>query len=196
MQTKTSIKLFLLTLTIFGVLVISLTLTSQFQAKPVENTSLAFDSNIQFDIPVRLKIPKIDVDANINPMGITQDGAMEAPVGGKDVGWYKYGAFPGEEGTAVIAGHFGRWKNGDGSVFDRLSSLNEGDIFYVEDKNGITISFKVREIRNFDPEADSAEVFSSTDGKSHLNLITCQGAWNKETKSYPARLVVFSDKNE
>lgn len=220
MRTKISIKFVLLTLSLFGIIATALiiifpnfeltaqgsyikkslilikrTQLNQIQAKPVENTGLASEKMASLDLPVRLKIPKIQVDAKINPMGVTQEGAMESPVGGKDVGWYKFGSYPGEKGTAVIAGHFGQWKNGDGSVFDELNDLKTGDILYVEDKNGKTISFKVREIRNFEPEADSAVVFSSNDGKSHLNLITCQGTWNKETKSYPKRLVVFTDKN-
>lgn len=38
------------------------------------------------------------------------------------------------------------------------------------------------------------EIFFSKDGKSHLNLITCGGVWNKVTKHYPDRLVVFTER--
>jgi hypothetical protein len=44
------------------------------------------------------------------------------------------------------------------------------------------------------PTAIVPEIFTSKDGKSHLNIITCDWAWNKNTKHYPNRLVVFTDK--
>ncbi|MFZ2299818.1 MAG: class F sortase [Candidatus Moraniibacteriota bacterium] len=54
----------------------------------------------------------------------------------------------------------------------------------------------VRESRSFDPDADALDVFSSDDGKAHLNLITCEGVWDKASKRYSKRLVVFTDKEE
>jgi len=142
----------------------------------------------------RLKIPKIHVDAQIDLMGLTKAGAMESPVGGKNVGWFKLGTYPGAIGSAVIAGHYGPWKNGDGSVFDNLSSLTKGDKIYVQDASGRTATFIVRESRMYDPKADASDVFGSNDCKAHLNLITCEGIWNKATKTYSARRIVFTDK--
>lgn len=145
-------------------------------------------------LPLQLSIPKINVDAAVVAVGITKDGAMEAPSGGRNVGWYKFGVHPGDNGSAVIAGHYGPWKNGEGSVFDNLSKLKKGDKLYVEDEKGVTITFVVRELRIYGPKDDASDVFSSSDGKAHLNLITCGGVWNKIKKSYPDRLVVFTDK--
>ena len=144
--------------------------------------------------PVRLIIPKINVDAVIEPMGTTSSGAMEIPSGPRNVGWYKDGPHPGDNGSAVIDGHYGRWKNGEGSVFDDLNNLEKGDVLYVEDENGVATTFLVRESQSFDPNADASDVFESNDGNSHLNLITCEGVWNKTAKSYSQRLVVFTDK--
>jgi len=65
---------------------------------------------------------------------------------------------------------------------------------YTEDKDGDTIVFIVRAIKTYDSKANTAEVFSSSDGKAHLNLITCKGIWNVGLKNYTDRLVVFTDK--
>lgn len=51
-----------------------------------------------------------------------------------------------------------------------------------------------RESRTYDALADATRVFRSDDGKAHLNLITCQGAWDKQAKQYSKRLVVFTDR--
>ncbi|MDP2930781.1 MAG: class F sortase [bacterium] len=144
--------------------------------------------------PVRLKIPGIDIDAVVEYVGFTPDGAMDAPKSQDSVAWFELGPRPGENGSAVMAGHYG-WKNGKGSVFDDLYKLREGDKLYVEDDKGLIVSFTVRKSRRYDPGADASEVFDSNDGKSHLNLITCEGSWDKASKTYSERLVVFADKD-
>ena len=143
--------------------------------------------------PAHLKIPSINVDAPVEYVGITSDGAMDAPKERANVAWFNLGSRPGEIGSAVIAGHYG-WKNGKGSAFDNLYKLRKGDKIYVEDDKGVIISFVVRESRRYDPKADSSDVFGSNDGKPHLNLITCEGVWDKVSKTYSKRLVVFTDK--
>lgn len=145
-------------------------------------------------IPVRLEIPKINVEAAIIPVGVGKDGAMEAPSGPKDVGWFKFGYRPGVIGSAVMDGHYGYWKIGVGSVFDDLNKLRKGDIIYVQDENIQIIAFVVTKIVRYDQNADTSVVFNSSDGKAHLNLITCEGDWNKVSKTYSNRLVIFTDK--
>lgn len=149
--------------------------------------------NITSGLPVRLKIPNIDIDVAIENVGLTPDGSMAVPKSTSTVGWFELGQRPGENGTAVIAGHYGP-TNGKPSVFDNLSKLQEGGKIYIEDDRGITISFVIRKSDSYNPTADATQVFSSDDELSHLNLITCEGAWDKEKKNYSSRLVIFTDK--
>jgi len=144
-------------------------------------------------LPMRLKIPGINVDATVEYVGLTSDGTMNIPESQDNVAWFMLGPHPGENGSAVIAGHYG-WKDGRASVFDNLYKLRKGDKLYVENDKGVTISFVVRESRRYDPGADASNVFNSTDGKAHLNLITCEGVWDKVSKNYSERLVVFTDR--
>jgi sortase A len=144
--------------------------------------------------PVRIKIPAIDVDADIDYVGVTPDGKMDITKDPEDAAWYEPGTRPGEIGSAVIAGHYGTWADGQGSVFDLLHTLEEGDKIYVEDEEGRETTFVVRESRRYDPDADATDVFTSDDGKAHLNLVTCEGEWNTEAERYSKRLVVFADK--
>ena len=144
-------------------------------------------------LPVRLKIPKINVDAPVEYVGLTSDGAIDAPKGPVNVAWFSLGPRPGESGSAVIVGHYG-WKNSIPAAFDNLSRLRKGDKIYVEDEKGETITFVVRELRSFDENGDASVMFGSTDDKAHLNLVTCGGVWNKARKSYSNRLIAFTDK--
>jgi LPXTG-site transpeptidase (sortase) family protein len=144
-------------------------------------------------LPIRLRIPEINVSATVEQVGLTSDWSMGVPKGPSDAGWFDLGPHPGEVGSAVIAGHYG-WKNGIPAVFDNLHNLVKGDKIYVEDETGTTTIFVVRELRIYGQNDDASAVFTSSDGKAHLNLITCEGVWSTRTKSYANRLVAFADK--
>ena len=142
--------------------------------------------------PVRLVIPKLKVDASVQGIGVTNQGIMDSPKEPTEVGWFSLGIRPGEIGSAVIDGHSG-WKNNIPAVFDELYKLKKGDKVYIQDDKGIMITFTVRELRTYKPNQQSDGIFDSSDGKAHLNLITCTGFWNKILKGHSDRLVVFTE---
>ncbi len=146
-------------------------------------------------LPVRIKIPSIRVNAVIRSVGLASDGSMGVPKLPRDAAWYKLGPKPGEMGSAVIAGHV-NWYSGATGSFERLKNLRPGAAITVQDDKGTLIYFVVREIRKVNAAADATGIFTSQDGKAHLNLVTCTGVWNKRAKQYSQRLVVFADKVE
>jgi LPXTG-site transpeptidase (sortase) family protein len=143
--------------------------------------------------PVRLRIPKLGIDVALGSVGLTAKGALDAPKGPTEAAWYHLGPRPGEAGSAIIDGHSG-WKNGIHAMFDDLDKLVKGDRIFVEDEFGAVLVFEVRETRMYGGGDQTIGVFHSDDGLSHLNLITCEGRWNKETKTYSQRLVVLTDR--
>lgn len=143
--------------------------------------------------PVRLRIPSIAVNASIDYVGVTADGAMDAPKDPANVAWLVAGTRPGDVGSAVIGGHYG-WEGAQPAAFDNLHELRVGDLIYVDDKEETVTVFVVREMKTYREDESAQQVFNSVDGKAHLNLITCEGIWNASKNSYPSRLVVFSDK--
>lgn len=154
---------------------------------------LSNPKRVSAELPVRIKIPKINVDSVLEYVSLTSDGTMDIPKSPDSVAWFSLGRRPGEIGSAVLSGHYG-WKNGIPAVFDNLHKLKKGDKIYIEDEKGAIAVFVVRESRKYEREAYAADVFNSNDGKIHLNLVTCEGTWNKDQKSYSNRLVVFTDK--
>lgn len=148
-------------------------------------------TNATFGLPQRLLIPKIKVDANITYMGLTKSGDMDVPPDLVNVGWYKYGAKPGDVGSAVIAGHLEGTK--DLGVFIGLDKLQQGDVVEILNDRNETIEFTVREKRTYKQDERPNEIFNAADG-SHLNLITCTGVWSNAQQRYSHRLVVFTDK--
>jgi sortase A len=159
---------------------------------PDSNISIGSESE---KVPVRLQIEKLDVDAEVIQVGLTPEGAVDVPKGPLEAGWYNLGPKPGEVGSAVIDGHYG-WKDGKQAIFDELSKLKKGDRIYVTAKDGSVSTFEVRESRTYKAGENPSDVFFSSDGKAHLNLITCSGSWNANEESYSTRLVVFAGKVE
>lgn len=143
-------------------------------------------------VPVRLRIPSLGVNAVIEQVGITSDGAMAVPKDPQQAGWFALGTVPGEIGSAVIAGHVDWWYGTTG-IFENLDKLKPGDILSIEDDLGQISNFVVKASQTYPPTANTTEIFSSTDAQAHLNLITCSGAWDKTAQQYSERLVVFTD---
>lgn len=193
MQIKLSLKqsLFILAIAVVGVFLIVFLYTGSLARGSYNVISIPEQTSLGF--PIRLKIPGINIDAAIENVGITPEGAMDAPKLPEEVAWYKLGSRPGEIGSAVIAGHSG-YKDNKPAVFDNLHKLKKGDKIYVQDEKGTMTAFVVRKIKNYNPDADAGDVFGSNDGIAHLNFVTCTGLWNAKEKTHSQRLVVFTDK--
>ncbi len=151
---------------------------------------LGIESEKSPGLPVRLIIPRINLAASVQYVGLTSNGAMDVPTNTTDVGWFNLGARPGAIGSAVIGGHLDG-NDGEPGVFTNLNQLKNGDPVYIQDDKGVIISFIVQGSRLYDP-GYAEEVFSQNDN-SHLNLVTCDGVWDGTKKSYSKRLVVYAD---
>lgn len=152
---------------------------------PVQNQLLT--------LPVRIIITKIGIDAHVESVGLTSDGAIDAPKKPINAAWFTGSSLPGEKGTAIIDGHFG-WKNGLQAVFDNLHELKIHDEIYVENNKGVISKFIVKKIKVYGEDESTEEFFHPGDDASHLILITCGGVYDGLSKNYSERLVVFSDK--
>jgi sortase A len=143
--------------------------------------------------PSKISIPAIGVDAHIQRVGISKHGTMAVPTNYTDVGWYRYGTIPGNVGSAVMAGHLDNGLSLPG-VFKNLKDLKTGDDIIIETESGTNIHFKVTDISSL---AYDTKVTESVFGKTNtptLKLITCEGTWNPEKKTYSDRLVLTAER--
>jgi sortase A len=142
--------------------------------------------------PSFISIPKINVRARVEQVGLDENNAMGIPQDENNAGWYKLGVRPGETGNSVIAAHYDK-KDGSPAVFYSLSGLEKGDEIIVEDGDGKETRFLVTKTASYPLESfPLQEVFGKSD-KQMLNLITCEGVYDKSSKLYSHRLVVFSE---
>lgn len=162
----------------------------------IDSVNKATSTPFQKKTPSRLIIPKINVDADIQHVGVTKTGNMAAPNNFIDVSWYKAGTTPGEVGSAVISGHQNNALSNalflDG-VFANLDDLKVGDRIYVMDEFGKKLEFQVVETKVYPYNKAPLERIFATNDKARLNLITCAGSWLASAKTNDQRLVVYTE---
>ncbi len=144
-------------------------------------------------VPTQLVIPRLDIDVAIQSVGIDDEtGSMDVPSNFSDTGWYNGGSRPGEDGSAVIAGHrSGRFI--PRAVFYDLHTLEPGASVFVRTESGQLIEFVVRRVEVFPYDADTDEVFASDANGARLNLITCSGTFDAAIGLFSERVVVFTE---
>jgi LPXTG-site transpeptidase (sortase) family protein len=141
--------------------------------------------------PNKLIIPDLKINASVRAMGL-DEGRMAVPNNYTEVGWYKLGSKPGEQGSAVMGAHVDNGGKING-VFKNLKKLAVGDDIYVTDANNNALHFKVTARKIFPYQTKiTDEVFMRND-KPRLNLITCYGTWLPKQNTYNQRLVVFAE---
>ncbi len=139
--------------------------------------------------PLTVRIPAIEVDAELDRLGLDGDGALEAPPYDR-AGWFGGGPKPGETGPAVIAAHVDSTTGP--VVFFRLKSLQAGDTVTVVYDDGSTVDFVVTGAERFrKDEFPTDRVYGPTEG-ADLRLITCIGTFDRGSGSYDENLVVWA----
>jgi len=136
-------------------------------------------------------IPAIKVDAPVEEVGVTADGAMDVPRKYENVGRFNLGYRPGEPGNAVVGGHLD--STTAPAVFWDLRKLKPGDVVIVKLVDGAERRFAVTatELYDFD-KAPLQRIFGPSEVPG-LNLVTCDGAFDRAAKNYSKRLVVYTE---
>ena len=136
-----------------------------------------------------LSLPAVGVDAApVEPVGVEANGEMEIPPADV-VGWYRFGAAPGEGGSAVLAAHVAY--DGVDGVFRDLDRLAAGDDVTVAFDDGSSQRYRITEVVTFDKQALPDDLFSRR-GPERLVLITCGGEFNPSLRSYERNVVAYA----
>jgi LPXTG-site transpeptidase (sortase) family protein len=136
-------------------------------------------------------------------------GELASPDGADDVVFYDFAAFdglggyPGSGGKIVMSGHvdYGRGycKNGTvpppcQAVFWDLTDLRPGDEIELHLSNGVH-RYRVTSAENIAPNEQSKwdRVWAAGEGET-IALITCGGDFNRSTREYSSRHVVYGER--
>ena len=138
-------------------------------------------------LPVRLRIPAIDVDTRLEYLGLADDKSIDVEFEPSVAGWWEGGPRPGQVGPAVILGHV-RWDTGP-AVFSRLGSLQRGDEILIDRADDTTARFVVTRQGNYKKTAFPTDLVYYPTLNPELRLVTCGGLIDRK---YTENLVVFA----
>lgn len=138
--------------------------------------------------PVRLVLPVIEVDAEVNAFALNDDLSMPVPQRAELAAWYTYSSLAGGAGNVVLAGHRD-WQRRKGIFYD-LGKLQEGDEVWLQDAAANWYLYTVAWSISIDNDnAPINEIAGYTDTPS-VTLITCSGTFDRAAGRYVERRVV------
>lgn len=138
--------------------------------------------------PRRVRVPSLDLDLAVRPVGVAEGRQMELPTDPRVLGWYRYGPAPGEPGSAVLAGHVDSRRFGIGPLA-ALAAASPGDRVEITLRSGRRVTYRVDSVERFDRQALPADVFSRAGGP-RLRLVTCTGDFVPDRGGYQENLVI------
>ena len=159
-------------------------------ARPADPQTVRQDATVP---PSRLRIPDLEVDATVRPVGVQPDGAMVIPAAPTRVGWYRYGSAPTDpEGHTVIAGHVATIEDGPGALAP-LVEAEEGMVVEVVDGDGTVHRYEVRGRERISKKRLPTDEIFARDGDPLLVLVTCGGEYIPELGAHRDNIVVTAE---
>lgn len=143
-------------------------------------------------LPQTISIPSIHLSAPIEAVTVDSQGRMDVPKKAMDTAWYSPGFRPGANGNAVIDGHLDM-STGAPAVFWNVKKLQAGDDIIITDDQNKKYTFTVTKNVAYPYDGLPLQDIFAASATPHLNLITCNGTWDKVNKNYSQRIVVYAD---
>ena len=142
--------------------------------------------------PRRLAIPSVGISMPIRATGVQGDGQMELPDDPREVGWYRFGALPGDaRGSAVLGGHVDSVRYGVGPLA-RLAGVEVGARIAVTGPDGEQLRYRVTAVERISKAALPTDRLFDPDVKHRLVVVTCGGRYLPEAGGYEDNIVVIA----
>lgn len=140
--------------------------------------------------PVEVRLPSVDVVAEVRPIGVEPTGELEIPEDVSTVGWYRYGPRPGDDrGSMVLSGHIDSAEQGRGAFF-RLGQLEPGDPVLVRGSDRRVWRYRVVAREEWPKSEVPLDRIFSRGGAPRLTLVTCGGGFREDIRSYTDNIAI------
>ena len=149
------------------------------------------DARMQAPNPATIRIPRLDVEARIIPLGLQEDGSIEVPENPEQAGWWLGGPEPGELGPAVILGHVDSQEEGP-AVFFHLRYMEAGDEIHIDRVDGSTITYVVESTERHEKDEFPTDAVYGPTEQPTLRLVTCGGDFDFDVRTYEENVIVFA----
>ncbi|GAA4625996.1 class F sortase [Cellulomonas oligotrophica] len=160
---------------------------------PVQDASLAALQVAAPPAPVRVRVPDLDIDMPVDPVGVRPEGDMELPEGADRAAWYRFGPAPASPaGSTLIAAHVDSWTTGVGP-FSRLRDVQPGALVEVDAQDGTVHTYRVSEVVAVPKDTAPVGEWFDREGSRRLVLVTCGGEFREDVGHYADNVVVTAD---
>jgi sortase (surface protein transpeptidase) len=142
--------------------------------------------------PVRLRIPALHVDTQLQRLGVRADGTIAVPTSPDIAGWYERGPRPGQPGPAVILGHVDS-RSGPG-VFVALRGARPGTTVIVDRADGSAVTFRIAQVSRVSKTQFPTDLVYAPTLDATLRLVTCGGSFDRARGSYRDNVIAYADR--
>jgi hypothetical protein len=128
----------------------------------------------------------------VQATGVRADGQMDLPPDPGVIGWYQFGALPGDPaGSAVLGGHVDSVELGTGPLA-RLADVPVGAEVVVTGGDGTPVRYEVASVQRIQKAALPTDVLFAPDGPPQLAIVTCGGRYLPDAGGYEDNVVVLA----
>jgi LPXTG-site transpeptidase (sortase) family protein len=158
---------------------------------PVQSSELT--APIPVVPPVRVRVPSVEIDIPVGPVGVKADGLMQVPDDIRTAGWYEFGPAPeSAAGSTVITAHVDSFEQGLGP-FAYLKQLEAGAEIIVTTADGADYRYVVASVQNVEKTQLPLDQVFDRSGAPRLVLITCGGQFDENVLNYSDNIVVIAN---
>lgn len=141
--------------------------------------------------PLSIEISSVSIKGFIQKVGIDQHQAVTAPNNVHLAGWFIDSVKPGESGLSIIDGHVSG-RSADG-IFKKLPEVKNDDEIVITMGGGGVFVYKVFATKTVPNDQAAKVLFEQNPSVTHqLNLITCTGRYDANTRTYADRAIVYA----
>ena len=142
-------------------------------------------------VPVRLLIPALGVNAPVLPTGVQVGGSLAIPTDPSNIGWWAGGGFPGEPtGAVILVGHINSAALGPGALL-RLQDVRPGTLVTVI-ASGRAFRYRVVALRAYPKANLPVTAVFSQQVAARLVIVSCGGPFDASTGHYLDNIVAYA----
>lgn len=142
------------------------------------------------DDPKKISIPSLSIDHFIQKVGVDQNQQIAVPNNVHIAGWFVDSMRPGQKGLSIIDGHVDGRLQPD-AVFKQLAQAQKDAEITIIFGDGSSKTFRIISVLEVPATEAPAYLFSQNPSLiSQLNLITCSGTYDSESRQYDKRIIV------
>ena len=147
------------------------------------------------ELPIRMRIPALSLDYEIQATGADRNGTMVVAPGIEVISWFDRSSIPGNEGNAIFGGH-NSWSGVRSKIYT-LDKLEIGELMEIDYDDGTCLRFFLESVFVYELRTAPSHLIMDTAGDARLTLITCKAPFNTVTGTSDNRIVaIFKEESD